>query len=74
MPLIISAIDLYTSGDISVMPCGGWDIEILAPNKDVVCTLHEDASDQNWSPYVEQLLREKAATLLNHLNRFPAKR
>jgi len=69
MPLIFSAVALYTAGDITESPCGGWDIEILDPNKEFVCLLHEDASGQNWSPYAEKLLREQADKLLNHLNR-----
>lgn len=37
MSLIFSAVKLYTAGDITESPCGGWDIEILDPNKEFVC-------------------------------------
>lgn len=60
---------MYTKGDILEVPTG-WDIEIMDPDGDVVVTLNYIMMPgQRFTPYVEQILHERADGLLSHLNR-----
>lgn len=58
----------YRSGDILMNVTGGYDIEILDPEGEVICTLHA-GNDGTSSDVVEEVLREEADGLLSHLNR-----
>lgn len=58
----------YKSGDILMNVTGGYDIEILDEGGDVICTLHAGNDGMKYEA-TEEVLREKAAGLLSHLNR-----
>jgi hypothetical protein len=58
----------YRKGDILSSVIGGYDIEILDSDGDVICTLHAGGDGTTFEA-IEQSLIESADGLLTHLNR-----
>lgn len=61
--------ELYRIGDIVQNSEGGWDIEITDQDGDVITYVHQNSGGANYSGYIEECLRDKASSLLAHLNR-----